>query len=76
MGRELLDASPVFAARIAECQEALDPWVSWSLTDVLRGDGAELDRVDVVQPACFAVMVTLAAVSSSAGLSPEAVIGH
>ncbi|MFJ9025010.1 SDR family NAD(P)-dependent oxidoreductase [Streptomyces sp. NPDC102259] len=76
MGRELLDASPVFAARIAECQEAFEPWVDWSLTDVLRGDGAELERVDVVQPVCFAVMVALAEVWKSAGVVPDAVIGH
>ncbi|MFI5468821.1 SDR family NAD(P)-dependent oxidoreductase [Streptomyces cacaoi] len=76
MGRELLDASPVFAARIAECQEAFEPWVDWSLTDVLRGDGAELERVDVVQPVCFAVMVALAEVWKSVGVVPDAVIGH
>ncbi|KJY17013.1 hypothetical protein VR46_45045, partial [Streptomyces sp. NRRL S-444] len=27
MGRELLDSSPVFAERIAECAVALEPWV-------------------------------------------------
>ncbi|SEB30116.1 Acyl transferase domain-containing protein [Amycolatopsis tolypomycina] len=75
MGRELLDASPVFAARIAECEAALGRWVDWSLTDVLRGD-ADLDRVDVVQPASFAVMVGLAAVWASLGVEPEAVVGH
>ncbi|TJZ95689.1 acyltransferase domain-containing protein [Actinacidiphila oryziradicis] len=74
MGRELLDSSPVFAARIAECAAALEPWVDWSLTDVLRG-GA-LDRVDVVQPASFAVMVALAAVWESLGVVADAVVGH
>ncbi|MFI2208011.1 SDR family NAD(P)-dependent oxidoreductase, partial [Streptomyces sp. NPDC020192] len=56
MGRELLDTSPEFAARIAECETALAPYVDWSLTDVLRGSpGAPgYDRVDVVQPALFA----------------------
>jgi len=78
MGRELLDASPVFAERIDECAVALDPWVDWSLVDVLRGetDPGFLDRVDVLQPACFAVMVGLAAVWSSVGVRPDAVIGH
>ncbi|WP_308188102.1 acyltransferase domain-containing protein, partial [Streptomyces parvulus] len=38
MGRELLDASPVFAERIAECAAALEPFIDWSLVDVLRGD--------------------------------------
>ncbi|WP_430383563.1 SDR family NAD(P)-dependent oxidoreductase [Streptomyces sp. P10-4] len=76
MGRELLDTSPVFAARIAECEEEFDRWVDWSLTEVLRGDGSELERVDVVQPVCFAVMVALAEVWKSAGVVPDAVIGH
>ncbi|WP_373321768.1 type I polyketide synthase [Micromonospora okii] len=78
MGRELLDTSTVFAARIAECAEALKPFVDWSLVDVLRGDAAPdlVDRVDVLQPASFAVMVGLAAVWSSVGVRPDAVVGH
>ncbi|MFD8726228.1 type I polyketide synthase, partial [Streptomyces sp. NPDC059629] len=78
MGRELLDSSPVFAERIAKCAEMLGRWVDWSLVDVLRGDApAELlERVDVVQPASFAVMVALAAVWASVGVVPDAVVGH
>ncbi|WP_329011218.1 SDR family NAD(P)-dependent oxidoreductase [Micromonospora rifamycinica] len=78
MGRELLDASPVFAERIAECAAALTPWTDWSLIEVLRGEAAPdlLDRVDVLQPASFAMMVGLAAVWRSCGLRPDAVIGH
>ncbi len=78
MGRDLLDASAVFAARIAECAAAIEPWVDWSLLAVLRGevDAEVLDRVDVLQPACFAVMVGLAAVWRSAGVAPDAVLGH
>nr|AXL05572.1 beta-ketoacyl synthase [uncultured bacterium] len=75
MGRELLETSPVFAERIAECAAALAPWVDWSLVDVLRGDG-DLERVDVVQPASFAVMLGLAAVWTSMGVTPDAVLGH
>ncbi|SEC92592.1 polyene macrolide polyketide synthase [Streptomyces sp. 3213] len=78
MGRELLDSSPVFAERVAECAAVLERWVDWSLVDVLRGDApAELlERVDVVQPASFAVMVGLAAVWASVGVVPDAVVGH
>ncbi|WP_157840773.1 acyltransferase domain-containing protein, partial [Streptomyces leeuwenhoekii] len=78
MGRELLETSPVFAERIAECAAALDPWTDWSLVEVLRGetDPALMERVDVLQPACFAVMVGLAAVWRSAGVRPDAVLGH
>ncbi|MHC3475151.1 type I polyketide synthase, partial [Streptomyces sp. 7R007] len=50
MGAQLLDDSPVFAARIAACEHALAPHVDWSLTQVLRGDGTQYARVDVVQP--------------------------
>ncbi|MCD9594815.1 type I polyketide synthase, partial [Streptomyces sp. 8ZJF_21] len=37
MGRELLECSAVFAARVGECAVALERWVDWSLVDVLRG---------------------------------------
>ncbi|MFJ6619324.1 type I polyketide synthase [Kitasatospora sp. NPDC091335] len=75
MARELAEASPVFAARLAECEAALAPYVPWSLTGVLRS-AAELDRVDVVQPVLWAVMVSLAEVWRSYGVRPSAVIGH
>ncbi|MEU1329131.1 SDR family NAD(P)-dependent oxidoreductase [Streptomyces sp. NPDC005865] len=76
MGARLLDESPVFAARIAECEQALSAYVDWSLTDVLRGDGSELARIDVVQPVLWAVMVALAAVWADQGVVPAAVVGH
>ncbi|WP_416976017.1 acyltransferase domain-containing protein, partial [Streptomyces sp. 4F14] len=72
---QLLDESPVFAARIGECEQALAPHVDWSLTCVLR-DGGGLDRVDVVQPVLWAVMVSLAAVWEEYGVRPAAVLGH
>ncbi|WP_409234484.1 SDR family NAD(P)-dependent oxidoreductase [Streptomyces sp. PA5.6] len=76
MGARLLEESPVFAARIAECEQALSAYVDWSLTDVLRGDGSELSRIDVVQPVLWAVMVALAAVWADQGIEPAAVVGH
>ncbi|HET8658579.1 MAG TPA: acyltransferase domain-containing protein, partial [Micromonosporaceae bacterium] len=78
MGAGLLESSPAFAARVAECEQALAPFVDWSLADVLRGvgDAAGLDRVDVVQPALWAVMVALAAVWAEHGVTPAAVVGH
>ncbi|AUA13726.1 type I polyketide synthase [Streptomyces sp. SID8382] len=78
MGVGLMDASPVFAARIEECAGALGEFTDWSLVDVLRGaEGApSLERVDVVQPVLFAVMVSLAELWRSLGVVPAAVIGH
>jgi acyl transferase domain-containing protein len=76
MGAELLGTSPVFAGRITECETALTPYVDWSLTEVLRGDGTPLQQVDVVQPVLWATMIALAAVWESHGVRPAAVIGH
>nr|AGY62759.1 EbeG [Kitasatospora aburaviensis]SCN11953.1 ebeE-type I polyketide synthase [Kitasatospora aburaviensis] len=78
MGAELLAESEVFAARMAECAEALKPFVDWDLLDVVRGvPGApSLERIDVVQPVLFSVMVSLAAVWRSYGVEPSAVVGH
>ncbi|MEV4007102.1 acyltransferase domain-containing protein [Actinomadura sp. NPDC049753] len=74
MAVELLRESPVFRERMAECERALSAHCDWSLADVLEND--PLDRVDVVQPALFAVMVSLARLWESAGIRPAAVVGH
>ncbi|WP_344646394.1 acyltransferase domain-containing protein, partial [Streptomyces durmitorensis] len=77
MGRELLDSAPAFARRMEECEQAFAPYVDWSVRDVVRGTAAELwERVDVVQPACFAMMVSLAALWQAYGVRPSAVVGH
>ncbi|KUJ69192.1 hypothetical protein ACZ90_12640 [Streptomyces albus subsp. albus] len=78
MGRELAAAYPVFADELRACADALAPHVDWSLEEVLAGaPGAPpLDRVDVVQPALFAVMVSLAALWRHHGVHPDVVIGH
>ncbi|GGY03053.1 polyketide synthase [Streptomyces minutiscleroticus] len=75
MGRELLASSPVFADCVARCERALGAHVDWSLHDVLRS-GEGLERVDIVQPVSWAVMVSLAAMWEAAGVSPDAVVGH
>ncbi|MEV5647451.1 SDR family NAD(P)-dependent oxidoreductase [Nocardia sp. NPDC052254] len=78
MGVGLLASGGVFAESVAECEVALAPFVDWSLSAVLRGEvgAASLDRVDVVQPVLFAVMVSLARVWGAAGVVPSVVVGH
>ncbi len=78
MALDLIDASPVFAAKLAECEEALAPHIDWSVTEVLRqGEGApSIERIEVVQPALFAVMASLAALWRACGVHPAAVAGH
>ncbi|MGW5106289.1 type I polyketide synthase [Nocardia sp. NPDC004123] len=78
MALGLLDAGGPFAESIADCEAALAPYVDWSLTAVLRREAGAppLDRVDVVQPVLFAVMVSLARMWRAAGVEPDVVIGH
>ncbi|WP_052746002.1 type I polyketide synthase [Allosalinactinospora lopnorensis] len=78
MAADLLESSPVFAESIRECERALAAYVDWSLLDLLRGeaDAPSADRVDVVQPALWAVMVSLARLWRSHGVEPAAVVGH
>ncbi|WP_207401049.1 type I polyketide synthase [Actinomadura roseirufa] len=73
MGVRLAEESVVFAEALAEVEAALKPHVDWSLAEALRGP---LDRVDVVQPVSFAVMVGLARLWESFGIRPDAVVGH
>ncbi|GAA1312929.1 hypothetical protein GCM10009634_81460 [Saccharothrix xinjiangensis] len=78
MCRDLLADSPVFARRMAECAEAVERHVDWSLLDVVRGAAGApgLDRVDVLQPVLFSIMVSLAELWRSHGVVPAAVVGH
>ncbi|MDQ0982723.1 type I polyketide synthase, partial [Streptomyces sp. V2I9] len=76
MAGELLEREPVFAGAMAECGRALEPFTDFSLLEVVRGEGAELERVEVVQPVLWAVMVSLARLWASVGVVPAAVVGH
>ncbi|MFB9903088.1 type I polyketide synthase [Allokutzneria oryzae] len=72
MAVELL-SEPAFAESMKACAAALAPHVEWDLFEELSGP---LERVDVVQPVLWAVMVSLAALWRSYGVEPAAVIGH
>ena len=78
MARTLLETSAAFRARMEACDAAFSPYLGESLLGAVRGDpGApSLERVEVVQPALFATMVSLAAVWQDLGVEPDAVIGH
>ena len=72
-----MKSPPFFAAEIAKCEAALDPYLETPLSELLRStDEAWLSRVELVQPALFAVMVALAELWRSYGVTPAAVIGH
>ncbi|WP_432015763.1 type I polyketide synthase, partial [Streptomyces cucumeris] len=75
MGVELIASSPVFAARMEECAQALLPHTGWDVRDMLSAPDMA-DRVEVLQPASWAVAVSLAALWQAHGVTPDAVIGH
>ncbi|WP_040723689.1 type I polyketide synthase [Nocardia veterana] len=77
MGLELWDALPEFGSAMQACADALAavPGMDWSLRQAL-GDDELLARVDVVQPALWAVMVSLAAAWRAFGVEPDVVVGH
>ncbi|MGW2101483.1 SDR family NAD(P)-dependent oxidoreductase [Streptomyces olivaceoviridis] len=75
MAADLLDTSPEFAARMADCAAALAPVTDWDLIETVRAR-QPLERVDVVQPVLWAIMVSLAEVWRAHGVRPAAVIGH
>ncbi|MET7300540.1 SDR family NAD(P)-dependent oxidoreductase [Embleya sp. NPDC005575] len=73
MALDLYRESHVFRARLDDCADALRPLVDWDLLDALAGP---LDRVDVVQPALWAVMISVAELWQHHGMAPDAVLGH
>ncbi|OAA23908.1 polyketide synthase family protein, partial [Frankia sp. EI5c] len=86
MARGLAATSPVFAEHLRAATDALRPYLDVDLFALLTGPagapepgpaaGSDLERVEVVQPALFAVMVALAALWRHLGVEPDAVLGH
>ncbi|MDT3443225.1 type I polyketide synthase [Pseudofrankia sp. BMG5.37] len=78
MAADLFAASAPFRRALSACHDALAPHADFSLLDVVRGTGdpRAFERVEVVQPALWAVMVSLAELWAAYGVRPAAVVGH
>ncbi|WP_437562309.1 SDR family NAD(P)-dependent oxidoreductase [Sorangium sp. So ce542] len=78
MGLSLLGEEPVFREAMEACDAAVREQAGFSLLEALRAEGGplELGRVDVVQPALFAIAVALTALWRSWGVEPDAIVGH
>jgi myxalamid-type polyketide synthase MxaE and MxaD len=78
MGRELLKTEPVFYKKIEKIDQQIQENFFWSLMDELKAERPEswIDKIDVVQPAIFAIQVALAELWKSWGIIPDAVTGH
>jgi acyl transferase domain-containing protein len=75
MGRELFAANRVFADRMRECDELIRAEGGWSLIDRLHDD-RRLAGEREIQPALWAMQVSLAAVWRRYGIEPDLVVGH
>ncbi|MCU1242343.1 MAG: polyketide synthase [Candidatus Acidoferrum typicum] len=78
MGQVLLEREPVFRNALRECEQALRRYVDWSLLEQLAAAEPESrsDEIDIVQPMLFSIQVALAALWSSWGIRPDAVVGQ
>lgn len=75
MGRELLETSVAFRTAMDRCDDALRPELGWSVAEKLR-DGDELTGSHEIQPALWAMQVSLAAEWAAQGVRPDRVLGH
>jgi acyl transferase domain-containing protein/thioesterase domain-containing protein/acyl carrier protein len=75
---ELLDSSPFFAEQMRQCEEALEPYLDWSIEAVLRGaEGApSLNAPEVGSQVLFATTLSLARQWRACGVEPAVVAGH
>ncbi|MEJ2870705.1 SDR family NAD(P)-dependent oxidoreductase [Actinomycetospora sp. OC33-EN08] len=76
MAAALHAEEPVFAEQLRECCTALEPQLGWDLHGALLESGDESFDVVGVQCASWAVMVALAKLWASWGVTPSAVVGH
>ncbi|WP_437759723.1 type I polyketide synthase [Sorangium sp. So ce1389] len=78
MAKRLLEEEPVFRRAMTACHAAILREAGWSLLDELAADEqrSQLSRIDVIQPALFAIEVALAALWRSWGVEPDVIVGH
>jgi len=78
MGRELMQQEPVFSQAIDRIDRIIQERYKWSLKQVLLADNSEkqLEEIDVVQPAIFAIQIAMVELLQHCGIKPDAVVGH
>ncbi|MDZ7342129.1 MAG: AMP-binding protein, partial [candidate division KSB1 bacterium] len=78
MGHELMQSQPVFRQTIEACDRIISQYADWSLIHQFTASESEsqLDRIDIIQPALFAIQIALANLWRSWGIEPDAVVGH
>jgi acyl transferase domain-containing protein/NADPH:quinone reductase-like Zn-dependent oxidoreductase/acyl carrier protein len=78
MGRELMEAEPVFRQMLEECDELFQRHSGWSILKELLADEAhsKMAETRVAQPANFLIQAALSKLLKTYGIVPDAVVGH
>ncbi|MFP4597433.1 MAG: beta-ketoacyl synthase N-terminal-like domain-containing protein, partial [Persicimonas sp.] len=78
MGRQLMEAEPVFRQTLEACDRAFTRISGWSILDELLADeeDSKMHRTDIAQPANAALQVGLTELWRSWGVTPDLIIGH
>ena len=80
MGLQLAARESAFRETLDRCEEAMRPFVDWSLTEQLGLEpGAphyRMEDIDVIQPVLLSMEIALDALWRSWGIRPDAVVGH
>ncbi|MAT97570.1 MAG: hypothetical protein CL608_10545 [Anaerolineaceae bacterium] len=83
MGQSLYQTEPLFRETVAECAEALRPFLHLDLRDLIYPEAGkeewaaeQLQKTAVTQPALFTIEYALAKLWQSWSLGPDAMIGH
>ena len=80
MARELSEREPIFAQALGRCEDAMRPFVDWSLHEQLFAAESSaawrMDDIAVIQPALLAVEIALGDLWRGLGVEPVAVVGH
>jgi acyl transferase domain-containing protein/NADPH:quinone reductase-like Zn-dependent oxidoreductase/NADP-dependent 3-hydroxy acid dehydrogenase YdfG/acyl carrier protein len=78
MGRDFLEAQPVFRRFVEEFDALFEPLAGWSVKEALSASehGSRLHDPAITPAAMFALQAGLAEVWKSAGITPDIAIGH
>ncbi|MEV6318583.1 beta-ketoacyl synthase N-terminal-like domain-containing protein [Streptomyces sp. NPDC051776] len=77
MAQDLLAVSPAFRGELDRCDQAIRAELGWSVLELLADPPEDLPTgVATVQPALWAVQVSLAAAWRELGVRPRLCIGH
>ena len=78
MGKELIDAYPVFRQALEQCQEAMrECGAKWSLIAEMRKESdSRIHEAEMSQPLCTALQIAVFQLLATWDIHPQAVFGH